>query len=86
MPTISVFFGIIIRMFYDEHSPPHFHAAYGEFNASINILTLDIMEGRLPRRAQELVMDWAELHRTELMSDWELCRLHEQPKKIEPLQ
>ena len=85
MPTICIFYGIIIRMFFDEHSPPHFHAEYAEFKASINILTLEITEGTLPRRAQMLVLDWAELHRSELLSDWELCRQHEEPKKIEPL-
>ena len=85
MPTISMFYGIIIRMFFDEHAPPHFHAEYGEFKASININTLGITEGTLPRRAQMLVLDWAELHRSELLSDWELCRQHQEPKKIEPL-
>lgn len=72
-------------MFFDEHAPPHFHAEYGEFKASINVLTLEIMEGSLPRRAQELVLDWAELHQNELREDWELCRQHQEPKKIEPL-
>ncbi|TAN43434.1 MAG: DUF4160 domain-containing protein [Nitrospirae bacterium] len=85
MPTISIFYGIIIRMFFDEHAPPHFHAEYGEFKASFNILTLEIVEGRLPRRAQELVLDWGELHQNELREDWELCRQHQEPKKIEPL-
>ena len=51
----------------------------------INILTLELTEGKLPRRAQELVMDWAELHRNELLEDWELCRRHLMPNKIEPL-
>jgi hypothetical protein len=67
MPTISRFYGIIIRMFFDEHAPPHFHAQYSEFKASINVKTLDVIEGKLPRRALELVLDWAELHRTELL-------------------
>ncbi len=51
MPTISQFYGIIIRMFFEEHAPPHFHAQYAEHKAAINILTLDILEGQLPRRA-----------------------------------
>jgi len=55
MPTISIFYGIIIRMFFEEHAPPHFHAQYGEYKAAINILTLEIEEGRLPRRALNLV-------------------------------
>ena len=86
MPIISVFYGIIIRMFFDEHAPPHFHAEYGEFKASIDIRVLAITEGKLPRRAQELVLDWAELHQNELMDNWELCRQHLEPKRIDPLQ
>jgi hypothetical protein len=86
MPTISTFFGILIRMFFNEHSPPHFHAEYGEFKAVINIQTLEVMEGKMSRRALELVLDWAELHQSELMEDWELCRKHTEPHPIEPLQ
>lgn len=85
MPTISVFYGIIIRMFYDEHAPPHFHAQYGEFKAAIDIKKLELMEGNLPRRALELVLDWAEIHQAELLSDWDLCQKHLEPAKIEPL-
>ena len=73
MPVISTFYGIIIRMFFDEHAPPHFHAEYGEVKASIDIRALEITGGKLPRRAQELVLDWAELHQKELMDNWELC-------------
>jgi hypothetical protein len=85
MPIISNFFGIIIRMFFNEHAPPHFHVEYAEFKASVNIQTLEILEGNLSRRAQELVLDWAELHQIELLEDWELCRQHQEPKRIEPL-
>jgi hypothetical protein len=59
MPTMSIFYGIIIRMFFDEHAPPHFHVEYGEFKATVRIRELDIHTGGLPRRAQELVLDWA---------------------------
>jgi Domain of unknown function (DUF4160) len=86
MPTISMFFGILIRMFFNEHSPPHFHAEYGEYKAVINIQTLEVMEGKMSRRALELVLDWAELHQAELVEDWELCRKHVEPIPIEPLQ
>ena len=85
MPIISIFYGILIRMFFDEHSPPHFHAEYGEFKASFNIQTLEVFQGKLPRRAQELVLDWAELHQNELLNNWELCRNHKEPRKIDPL-
>ncbi len=61
MPTLSIFFGIVIRMHYDDH-PPHFHAMYGEHEAKIGIETPELVEGKLPRRALGLVLDWAELH------------------------
>ncbi len=73
-------------MFFDEHAPPHFHAQYGEFKASIDIKTLEVIEGKLPRRALELVLDWAELRRTELLKDWDLCQRHQHPNKVQPLQ
>jgi hypothetical protein len=62
MPTISMFYGILIQMYWDEHAPPHFHAIYGEFKAAVDIRSLMISEGNLPRRAAQLVLDWAELH------------------------
>lgn len=86
MPTISRFFGIIIRMFFSEQAPPHFHAEYGEYRAEIDIQTLEVLAGKLPRRALELVQDWAELHRDELLKDWNLCQAHQQPADIEPLE
>jgi hypothetical protein len=85
MPTISRFYGIIIRMFFDEHAPPHFHAVYGEFTAEVAIATLEVLAGGLPRRALVLVLEWTALHRSELLEDWELCRQHHQPKQIQPL-
>jgi Domain of unknown function (DUF4160) len=60
MPTISMFYGILIKMFFDDHAP-HFHAEYAEFKATIDIKKLVVIDGQLPRRAQELVLDWAEL-------------------------
>jgi len=86
MPTISIFFGIMIQMFWNEHAPPHFHAKYGEHEATFDIGKLELMEGFLPRRAKNLVLDWAELHQAELMVDWDLCRENQQPNKIEPLE
>ncbi len=86
MPTISVFYGIIIQMYWDEHAPPHFHAIYGEFKASVDIHSLIITEGNLPRRATQLVLDWAELHQQALLQNWELCQIKQQPKPIKPLQ
>ena len=85
MPTISIFYGIIIQMFYDDHNPPHFHAKYGEDEALIDIHQLLLVKGRLPRRALELVLDWAELHQEELIEDWNLCMAKQVPHKIQPL-
>ncbi|MEI8394932.1 MAG: DUF4160 domain-containing protein [Rhodospirillaceae bacterium] len=85
MPTISVFYGIIIQMFWDEHAPPHFHARYAEHEALIDIRTLDVLEGSLPRRALVLVLEWAQEHGAALMEDWELCRHMQPPMNIPPL-
>jgi hypothetical protein len=63
MPTISVFFGVSIRMYYGDHGPPHFHAYYAEFAAKFAIDSLEILEGTLPRRARNLVVEWALEHR-----------------------
>ena len=65
--------------------PPHFHALYAEHEALIDIRTLDVIRGRLPRRALALVLEWAAQHRDELMEDWKLCESLQQPKKIAPL-
>ena len=85
MPTISMFYGIIIQMFWDEHAPPHFHATYGEFESLVDIKTLTVIKGILPRRAMTLVLEWAAQHREELLEDWELCEQRQQPRKIKPL-
>ena len=86
MPTISAFYGVLIQMFWNDHATPHFHALYGEFEAVLDIRTLEIMEGRLPRRALSLVLEWAVLHREELMEDWNLCESRQTPPKIAPLE
>jgi len=85
MPTISTFYGILIQMFWKDHAPPHFHALYAEEEALFDIRTLEIIEGRLPRRALVLVLEWAQEHRAELLEDWELCAHNRSPKKIPPL-
>jgi hypothetical protein len=85
MPVISAFYGILIKMFFNDHAPSHFHAEYAEFKATIDIERLEVIEGNLPRRALELVLDWAELHQAELLNDWNLCLAKQQPKKIDPL-
>ena len=85
MPRISEFFGIVIRMFYNDHLPPHFHAEYGEFEAVYEIETLDILRGQLPRRAHALVVEWTTLHRAELNANWERARQELPLSTIEPL-
>jgi len=86
MPTISTFYGITIRMFYDDHAPPHFHVQYSEFKAEIAIETLQILAGRLPHRALSMTSEWAASHQAGLRENWELCRQHKQPQQIQPLE
>jgi len=76
---------IIIRMFYIDHEPAHFHAIYGEYEALIEIDTLIVFRGSLPRRAAALVLEWAALHRSELRDDWQRARTGETLNVIEPL-
>lgn len=85
MPEVSRFFGIVIRMHYREHGPPHFHAIYGEHEVQIAIETLQILQGRLPPRALGLTIEWAGLHRGELMQDWDLAAAQQRLRMIEPL-
>lgn len=86
MPTIGAFYGILIKMFFNDHDPAHFYVEYAEFKAVIAVESLEIIRGSLLRRAKELVADWAELHRDELLEDWALCQAKRSPKKIPPLQ
>lgn len=85
MPTISTFFGIVIRMYFDDHGLPHFHAYYAEHSAKVAIDTLELIEGHLPRRALALVLEWASEHRDELRENWLRAVEHEPLEKIEPL-
>ena len=87
MPIISMFYGIIIRMYLgkSEHNPPHFHAYYQEHTAIIDINTCEIRDGGLPSKQLKLVLAWAELHKEELLADWDLALSGEIPFKIEPL-
>ena len=81
MPEISRFLGIIISMYFDEHNPPHFHAQYNEYRASMDIKNLNITVGSLPAKVRGLVEEWAELHRNELLIMWETKEFHH----IQPL-
>lgn len=88
MPIISMFYGIIIRLYLidsQQHNPPHIHAKYAEFEASISIEDGEILAGKLPRKQLRLVQAWIELHRDELLANWELVISGEQPYRIAPL-
>ena len=86
MPTLSLFYGILVRMYWRDHNPPHFHAYYGEDEILINIVTLETLAGSLPRRALALVLEWAALHRGELMEAWVQCNNNQAPQPIAPLE
>ncbi len=84
MPEISRFYGIVIQMFFNDHNPPHFHVEYGEFKAVVSIED-EIVEGFMPKRALRLVFEWMDLHKAELMENWELARAGKPLKGVEPL-
>ena len=85
MPEISEFYGIKICMYFDDHSPPHFHAAYGEYKIIIEINDFSILSGILPPRALGLVMEWASVHKEDLIEEWRLAKNKNSLFKIEPL-
>ena len=85
MPEISRFYGIVIRMYFEDHVPPDFHAYYAEHEAVVNIHTMAVIAGRLPPRASGLVIEWALLHQDELQAVWERARNLEPLGKIAPL-
>lgn len=87
MPTISMFYGIIIRIYCapSEHNPPHFHAYYQDYKAIIDMNECELKEGHLPKKQLKLVLAWAELHKEELLANWKLAMNGELPYKISPL-
>jgi len=85
MPEISRFLGIVISIYYNEHSPPHFHAEYGEYQITVEIES-GIVNGKFPRRALNAVLEWYVLHKEELMQDWDLSLKGKPLNKIKPLE
>ena len=88
MPELSRFFGVVIRMFVEaggQHHRAHFHAYYQEHAAVFAVDTLELLGGALPVAQRRLVEAWAEIHRSELLADWELLQSGRPPLKIEPL-
>lgn len=85
MPEISRFYGIVIKMYFDDHHPPHFHAEYGDSGVVVNVETLAIIAGHLPPRAMGMVTEWASLRQKELQTAWAQAQNLERLSKIEPL-
>jgi hypothetical protein len=85
MPELSCFLGIAILMYFDDHNPPHFHVRYNDFRAIISIKDLALLEGQLPPRVLGLVMEWAGLHKNELLDNWNMVKETGKWFKIEPL-
>lgn len=85
MPEISRFYGIVIKMYFNDHNPPHLHAQYSGSEALININTLAVISGRLPPRALGLVAEWSSLHQAELLALWQSARNLEPLHPIDPL-
>jgi hypothetical protein len=88
VPRISSFYGIVIWMYHDEAhhlGRPHFHATYGDDEASVDIESLEVLAGELPPRARRLVVEWARAHLDELRENWARARRHEPLEPIEPL-
>ena len=84
MPEVSAFYGIVIYMYMSEHNPPHFHVKYQEFEAIITIEE-GVVTGTLPRRALNLVYEWLDLHKDELLQNWKRMENKEAIVKIDPL-
>ncbi len=82
MPEIVRFYGIIIKLFFSDHPPPHFHVIYGEYNALFDMNTLEMIEGDLPSRARKLVIEWGTRYQAELLEMWTT----QQFRKLPPLE
>lgn len=88
MPTISMFYGIIISMFFEikeKHHLPHIHVRYQDYRASVAIDDATLLAGDLPPRQLRMVQVWVDLHREELLADWELAKEGVEPFRIDPL-
>ncbi len=79
MPEIARFYGIIIKIYFNDHNPPYFHAYYGEYDGAFDIQTLEMIYGDLPKKAQELVREWAEQYREKIMEMWKTKKIEKLP-------
>jgi hypothetical protein len=82
MPTVAVIDGVKIQFYWDEHPPPHFHAEYAEYRAMIDIETLEVLEGAIPRPQHRRVVAWARSREAELLAAWTACQADLSPRKI----
>ena len=85
MPELSRFLGMVISIYFDDHNPPHFHVEYNDNEALISINDLSVIKGNLPPRVIGLAMEWARLHQTELLENWNMLQEYGKFNKIEPL-
>ncbi len=85
MPEICLFGGIRIIMYYDDHNPPHFHAEYAGYKSLVDIQRGCVIRGALPDRQLKFVLAWCEMHRDELMQNWELAKAAQPLQRIAPL-
>ena len=85
MPELSRFLGMVISIYFDDHNPPHFHVEYNDNEALISINDLSIIKGSLPPRVVGLAMEWARLHQTELLENWNMLQEYGKFNKIDPL-
>lgn len=85
MPEISLFRGVRITMYYNDHNPPHFHAEYAGHKCLVDVESGSVIQGALPARQLKLVLGWNELHRDELMQNWELAKEAKPLNNISPL-
>ena len=86
MPIVSVFLGIVVRLFHDDHPPPHMHVEYAEYAAVVDIRTGRLLGGQLPPRVRRLVEEWRRARRTDLQKAWLEAEAGRQPRRIRPLE
>ena len=85
MPTLAIFYGIVIQLYWFDHPPPHFHARYADHEAQIDIQKAAVLNGSLPKRALSMVIEWTREHQTELMAAWEAASMGTACGRIAPL-
>ncbi len=86
MPIISIFYGIIVKLYYEDHNPPHIHVEYNDHKAQIVISTGKVIGGRLPLRVSRMVNEWRKLNESAIMKAWKDAQNDRLPKKVTPLE